>query len=65
MEREKLLNMILFVHLAFYTEVFFLGGGGAPFIRLLRSFQDWLSSLESIYVYLPAFSLSLFLIYLF
>ena len=44
---------------------FFLGGGGAPFIRLLRSFQDWLSSLESIYVYLPAFSLSLFLIYLF
>lgn len=27
MEREKLLNMILFVHLAFHTEVFFWGGG--------------------------------------
>lgn len=26
MEREKLLSMILFVHLAFHTEVFFFEG---------------------------------------
>lgn len=39
MEREKLLNMILFVHLAFYTEVFFLGGGVSKNLMLVLCFD--------------------------
>lgn len=39
MERERLLNMILFVHLAFHTEVFFWGGGVSKNLILVLCFD--------------------------